>query len=139
MTSNLQRWTVIGVSLAAGGGDLFTGLLLVFAPEWTLAQMVVPPAADAVFLRFVGVFVACVGAGYVLGLLAWWLGGRSGRLRFVWEWTILFRLAAGAFVALQIVVGHLAWRWCSVPAVDWTWAVVQVISLRADIFCEEYA
>ncbi|MBV9127695.1 MAG: hypothetical protein JO117_06355, partial [Verrucomicrobia bacterium] len=67
---------------------------------------------------------------------AWWLHGCQRRLRFVWEYTALFRLAAGGFVATQILAGHLTWQWCSVPAVDWTWALVQGLGLQRGLFRE---
>jgi len=126
----MRRGIIIALSLVAGGADLATGLLLICTPEWTLARMGVPYPPELVFLRFVGVFVACVGASYWFGLIAWWLSGCSCRLRFVWELTILFRVAVGFFVAAQILAGHLPWQWYSVPAVDWTWALVQGIGLR---------
>ncbi len=124
------------LSLLAGGGDLITGLLLVFAPRWTLERMGVPPAPEPVFLRFVGVFVGCVGASYGYGLLAWRASGSNHRLQCVWEITCLFRTAAGSFVAAEIVAGTLPWPWLSVPAVDGIWTLAQVIGLRLKLFRE---
>jgi hypothetical protein len=128
---NNRDKAAIAISLLAGGGDFTTGCLLALAPEWTLARMGVSPAPGILFLRFVGVFVACVGLSYGLGLLAWAMTGRRQRLRFAWELTILFRLAAGGFVAMQILSGALPWAWASVPAADGFWALIQGIGLRA--------
>jgi hypothetical protein len=135
MTSRRQN-IIVALSLVAGGGDFVTGLLLVFIPGWTLARMGVPLVFELVFLRFVGVFVACVGASYCFGLLVWWLGGSHRRLRFAWEFTILFRVAVGAFVAAQIVGGGLLWQWSSVTVVDWSWALAQGLLLRGGLFSE---
>ena len=129
-TDRTRQRTVAGISLAAGGGDFATGLLLVLAPEKALTLMGVPMVKEPVLLQFVGVFVACVGASYLLGLLTWaWTGSRT-RLRVVWELTMLFRVAVGIFVALQIHKGNLPWAWVSIPITDWLWALVQAVLLQ---------
>ena len=125
-----RRRLVVLISLAAGGGDFVSGLLLAGAPATALALMGAPMVTEPVLLQFVGVFVACVGASYLLGLLAGLWTGSLMRLRVVWEGTILFRLAAGTFVAVQIATGHLPWVWASIPATDWTWALVHAVLLR---------
>lgn len=130
----IQRRVIIAISLMAGGGDFASGLLLVLAPAQALAWMGAPMVKDPHLLQFVGVFVACVGASYLLGLLDWLWSGSRNRLRSVWEWTLLFRLAAGTFVAMQISLGNFAWAWVSVPLTDWTWALVQAVLLRLDFF-----
>lgn len=121
--------TVLASRLAvlAGGMDLGTGIGLVCAPHWTLAAMGVPlPGGEAMeFLRFAGVFVGCVGASYFLGL---WRGPQA--LREVFRLTVLFRAAAGAFVALAVARGVWALPWTMVTLTDWTIAAAQLWILR---------
>ncbi|CAM3039549.1 hypothetical protein [Rariglobus hedericola] len=116
------------LAMGAGAMDFATGLALVFVPARVLPWMhVAVPAGDAlVFLRWMGAFVGAVGASY---LLAWWRGGEA-RLRAVFEFTILFRLAAGGFSAAAIGVGWLPVAWVSVPVTDLALVVVQALLLR---------
>ncbi len=134
--NTVPRRAVALISLIAGGGDFVAGLLLALAPAKALVLMGAPMMKDLVLIQFVGVFVACVGASYLLGLLSWLWTGSWARLRTVWELTILFRIAAGTFVALQIAKGNFLWAWASVPATDWTWALVQAVLLRLGFFDE---
>ena len=132
-----RGFKVILVSLLAGGGDFATGVLLVLFPATALKWMSLPPIDDPVLLQFVGVFVACVGASYLAGLASWVRSGSCMRLRGVWELTILFRLAAGIFGAVEIGRGGLPWAWISVPLTDWTWALLQAFLLRRGYLEEE--
>lgn len=112
----------------AGGGDLLTGLGLVAAPALTLAAMGVrvPGAEALVFVSFVGAFVGAVGASYLFAL---W-NGAPERLRAVFRITVLFRLAAGGYVAAAVAAGRLEWPWLSVTATDFFIAAAQVWFLR---------
>jgi hypothetical protein len=132
----MRKSIILGLSLCAGSGDLFTGLLLVFAPAFTLGLMRVPVPADLVFLRFVGCFVAAVGLSYFLGLASWWKRLDISRLRACWELTIAFRLAAAAYVAWQVWHGALTPPWLSVPIVDGFWGGLQMALLQRGIFEE---
>lgn len=106
-------------------------------PAKALALMGTPMVKEPVLLQFVGVFVGCVGASYLLGMLDWLRpGGTPARLRAVWELTILFRIAAGLFVAVQIGAGGFPTAWASVPATDLTWALLQAILLKLRFFNE---
>lgn len=115
MTNSALRWAR-RLALGAGAMDFSTGLGLVFAPAFVLPLMhvAVPSGDGLVFLRWTGAFVGAVGASY---LLAWMRGGRA-RLRAVLEFTIVFRLAAGGFSAVAIMLGWLSPAWVSVPAAD---------------------
>ena len=117
------------ISLLAGGGDFAAGLLMLAAPQTALRLMHVPPVSDSVWVGFVGVFVACVGLSYLLGLIAWKTIGGSCELRAVWEITAIFRLAAGSFVAVQIGLGHFDHAWITVPCADFFWACLQLAIL----------
>ena len=129
-----QMTAIMIVSLLAGFGDFFSGLLLVLAPDQALRLMGVPPAQEPTLIQFIGVFVACVGASYLLGLVVWKRTGSCSLLKAVWQLTILFRIAAGCFVTTQIATGHFSFAWASVPATDFTWATVQAILLCLGFF-----
>jgi len=125
-----MRPLVAIISLFAGGGDFAAGLLLVIVPQTALRWMHVSPANDPVWIRFIGVFVGCVGLTYFLGLLTWYRDRSALELRTVWKLTAMFRLAAGAFVAMAINLGLLDRAWISVPTADFFWAAVQLAILR---------
>lgn len=105
-----------GLALAAGGLDFATGLGLVALPAFTLARMRAPiPGPEALlYVRFVGVFVAAVGASY-LGALG---RGGASRLRAVFTFTLPFRAGAGAFTGVAVAAGALAPAWLAVTATD---------------------
>lgn len=119
-TVNLARWLAAG----AGAMDLLTGLGLVFVPGWVLPLMGVgmPEGDGVIFLRWVGAFVAAVGASYLLAVDR----GGADRLRAVVEFTIPFRLAAGCFCAVAVGLGWLPTAWVSVPAADLSMVAAQV-------------
>ena len=122
-TSPLRLFT-----LTAGLMDFTTGLGLVFFPGKLLPLMrVATPTTDAlVFLRFVGAFVAAVGATYLWALLR----NNHAYLRAVFELTIPFRLAAGAYSATAILLGWLAPAWAIVPVTDFALVAAQLWLLR---------
>ena len=111
------------LSLFAGGLDTCTGLGLVFLPGLVLPLMRVPlPTGDGlVYLRFVGAFVAAVGATYL-----WALAAPRERLRVVLGATVLFRLAAGGYSLAAVVGGQLGLAWVSVPATDFALVIAQL-------------
>jgi len=112
------------LALFAGLLDFGVGLGLAFLPAKFLPLMGTPTPSDEalVYLRFVGAFVAAVGASYLWALI------RSDitRLCSVLEFTILFRLAAGIFSSIAIVRGWLATAWAPVPATDFILIGVQL-------------
>lgn len=118
------------ISLLAGGGDLATGLCLLLSPEQTLSLMGVAPARDSSWARFVGVFVAAVGASYFYGLFCWRVARRAGALRTVWELTALLRAAVCCFVGVEIASGGMERAWSSVSLTDGFWALAQFALLR---------
>jgi hypothetical protein len=112
-----------GLASGAGAMDLLTGLGLVFAPGLVLPlmQVAVPAGDGLVFLRWVGAFVGAVGASYLLAVAR----GGAERLRYVLEFTIPFRLAAGCFSAAAVALGWLPVMWASVAVTDLALAGVQ--------------
>lgn len=124
----MKRSRIALLLLCAGALDFCTGLALVSAPTLTLKLMgAAPVGAEAeVFLRWVGAFVAAVGASY---LLAWRKGGDEA-FRAVLASTVPFRLAAGLYSAWAVASGSLPAVWSSVPATDLLLAALQVWLLK---------
>jgi hypothetical protein len=124
-------------TLAAGAIDFATGLGIVFFPAQLLPLMRVSvPTDDAlVFLRFVGAFVAAVGASYLWA----WSRRDTASLRFVFAFTILFRFAAGTYSAVAIARGWLPPMWLSVPVTDLLLVAAQLWLLRQPIWSDETA
>ncbi len=130
MTPPLRRKLAALYTALAGGMDAVTGPWLVVAPASALAAMGADPEDD-VFISFVGAFVAAVGWSYLWALWRWWKRGDVAFLQSVWRVTILFRLAAGSFCAVQLVTRELDLGWLSVPVTDFLLAGIQIWLLRA--------
>jgi len=114
-------------SLAVGGMDACTGLLLVFAPAQTLRLMQVPEVAPAalIFLSWMGVFIGSVGLSYALVLK----GSREAET--VWTFTTVVRLAVAFFLVVEICSGKLPSAWLLVALTDGVVALGQWAVLRA--------
>lgn len=119
--------------LFAGGGDAVTGLLLVAAPRLVLRLLgIALPAADLVLLRWIGVFVACVGCAY---LYPWLLGaGLRRRLRTAAEITAGVRLAVALFIGIAVASGGLEAPWTTVGVYDALVAAAQIGLLARGFF-----
>lgn len=119
---NISR-IAIGLALAAGAMDLLTGLGLVTSPANTLKLMQVPlPGVEALFyLRFVGAFVASIGAIYL-----WAARHPQVRMRPIFGATLLPRIAAGSFTGVAVLLGSLPMPWLSVTMTDLTLVAVQL-------------
>ncbi|MFA5264871.1 MAG: hypothetical protein WC378_13690 [Opitutaceae bacterium] len=105
------RWLALG----AGALDLSSGLGLVLLPAFTLRLMgvAVPGSEALVFVRFVGVFVASVGACYLWAVLA-----PGIRMRVVLGGTLFFRAGVFVFTGLCVLAGALDAGWLAVTAAD---------------------
>lgn len=127
----LRRWQ-LGSILVLGLGDLATGVLLVIGPGLVERLLSIPSgeASNAVWLRWIGVFVASIGLAYL-----WPLRGEGARrrlrLRFALEWTAGARLAVAASVAVSVISGDLDQQWCLVGAYDALAAIAQLALLGA--------
>lgn len=121
----------------AGGGDVATGLLLVAAPALVLRLLGLErPAADLALLRFVGVFVACVGVAY----LHPWLRRRSARqlrLLAALEMTAGIRLAVALFLGIAVASSILEIPWLRVGFYDAAVALAQIGLLARGAFGRE--
>lgn len=121
-------------SLAMGGMDAATGLLLIVAPGMVLRLLSIPPPLpeSLVFLSWIGVFVMAVGLSY-----GWALSGSRAAGETVWRSTALVRMLVAVFLAMQITRGSLHPMWAIVAASDAAVAIVQIIILRRGWWREE--
>lgn len=128
--TNSRTWLLL-YHYAAGVCDTVTGLLLLFAPAFTLHLMGVSQLPQPVFFAsYIGVFVLCVGATY-LCLPA----SRLSRQYFAywhtqWFITALFRSAIAIFVCAEVAVGTIERAWIAVALADGIFAAIQWVGLR---------
>ena len=103
--------------------DFTTGLGLVLVPAVTLGWMGVDvPGVDALrFVRFVGAFVAAVGASYGVALLR----EEEAALRAAFEWTLLVRASVAAFLGAAVTCGLFERQWMVVALTDLACAIAQ--------------
>lgn len=114
----------------AGGGDAATGLLLLAAPGLVLRLLGIQhPGGDLVFLRFVGVFVGCVGLAYLYPLLLRNRVLRARRMAAAVEMTAMFRLAVALFLGVTVAAGALEMPWVTVGVYDAIVALAQIALL----------
>lgn len=125
----------------AGGGDALTGLLLVAAPSLVLRLLgITAPAgaaaadAELMLLRFLGVFVGCVGLAC---LYPWLLGDGARRDRRVvaaMEMTAGVRLAVALFLGIAVARGGMDMPWLTVGVYDALVATAQIGLLARGAF-----
>lgn len=117
--------------LMAGSCDAATGLLLVAGPGLALRLMrIAAVPAEPIYLRWIGVFVACVGLSYLYPFLYRGAPGREARLTVVLEVTVPTRLAVALFVGAGVLAGALSVPWLSVLFTDLVLAAVQLAMLK---------
>lgn len=116
-------WCARRLALLAGGLDFCSGLGFVALPAAVLPAMGLPvPGAEALaFVRFVGAFVAAVGASYL-----WALCRPGERLRVVLGATVWFRLAVGSYSLVAVGTGWLTAGWLTVTAADYGLVIAQL-------------
>jgi hypothetical protein len=114
------------VLTSTGIGDLGTGAALVVAPAWLFALLRLPAPPDGawILVRWIGVFVACV------GLAGIWPRFAPARLAAAAEVTTVARLAVAGFLAVAVCSRALPAAWLLVGAFDAVVALVQ-LALRA--------
>ena len=112
-----------GYTVIVGAMDALTGLALVVAPAVTLGLMgASAPGAEAMeYVRFIGAFVAAVGASYL-----WIAAGRAPAAFRAGLWvTLFFRLGAGGFALTAVLRGVFDAGWLIVGATDLGCVAVQ--------------
>jgi len=137
MNSKQSRLVLLAISLGAGAGDVMAGCALLAAPQWLGHILGDVPLQASIFLRYLGVFVGCVGLSYFYGLLAWKWSGQRQRLAVVWELTSFFRLAVALFLVVAVATSQLNARWLAISAVDGSWALLQLYFILTRNFDEK--
>jgi hypothetical protein len=112
--------------LVAGGGDAATGLLLIAAPGLVLRLLGIAVSGDVAYLRFVGVFVGCVGLAYLFPWLTRDRFRRSRRIVSAVEMTAGVRLAVALFLGVAVAAGTLDLPWMTVGVYDAVVATAQL-------------
>ena len=121
-------------AIAAGTCDAATGLALLAVPQRVLQLLGVPwPGGDPFALRFVGVFVGCVGLAYLAPFLAAPGPRREARLRTAIELTAGFRLAVALFLGVAVTLGQPL-GWLLVGSTDAALGLAQLELLRRGCF-----
>ena len=116
--------------VGAGACDALTGALLIAVPAETMGVLgIVVLSSHAIHLRFVGVFVACVGLAYFHPWAFPPGPAREQRLRVVLELTAAVRLAVALFIGGAVAMGSLDTPWLLVGTVDAGIALVQLALL----------
>ena len=115
----------------AGLSDTGTGLLLIFAPAWTLRLMRVNSLPQPIeFAGFIGAFVLSVGLTYLLMATGWPLSQRNSDLwKFQWALTALIRTLVALYLSFQIARGCMELAWITVALSDGTLAGIQWVGL----------
>ncbi|HUY82785.1 MAG TPA: hypothetical protein VMU92_13750 [Acidobacteriaceae bacterium] len=126
------RTLILIYHFIAGLSDTATGLLLLFAPAFTLRLMGVTEVPHPLYyVRYIGVFVLSVGATYLLipavvrdapDVSTWW--------RAQWAITAFIRALVALFVLWQVILGVMEGAWIAVFFTDATYAAIQYIGLR---------
>jgi hypothetical protein len=113
-----------------GLSDSSTGLLLVFAPAWTLTLMGVHRLPQPIeFASFIGVFVLGVGLAYFSVPGPPLHGIYAARWRTVWLLTALIRTLVATFLLAEISTGRMERAWITVAITDGALAAFQWIGL----------
>lgn len=121
----------------AGGGDAVTGLLLVAAPALVLRLLGIArpeTAGELALLRFLGVFVGCVGLAC---LYPWSFREgvrRQRRIVAAMEMTAGVRLAVALFLGIAVARGWMDLPWLTVGVYDALVGTAQLGLLGRDAF-----
>jgi hypothetical protein len=123
------KW-ILAYQYLAGLSDTSTGLLLVFAPAWTLTLMGIRRLPQPIeFASFVGVFVLGVGMSYLYIARLPLTEVNSPRWQTAWALTALIRTLVALFLLAQILAGRMESAWLTVAITDGVLALTQWIGL----------
>ena len=122
--------TLLLYQLLTGLPDAATGLLLIFAPAFTLRLMLLHADLAALpFLSFIGAFVLSVGIACLYGAWLAMQARSAEKLKVVWLLTAISRGSVALFVTSRILDGTLEEGWASVAVADAVFSLFQAIGL----------
>ena len=111
--------------------DACTGLLLIFAPEFTLKLMKLSVPADVLpYQSWIGAFVLSTGLAYAWAIRQPVNERERGARETIWKMTALVRTVIALFLTAKILTGGLSAGWATVVATDAVVALVQWVALR---------
>ena len=136
MNQKRRSFWLLSYQWLAGLCDAATGVLLVFAPGWTLSLMGVQhPPQPLDFAAFIGVFVLSVGLAYIYAAQLPMNAANAPRWQAVWCVTALSRTLVASFLGWKIFSGHLEMAWLTVALTDGVLAATQWLGLRQGWLC----
>lgn len=111
--------------------DAGTGLLLIFAPAFTLKLMGLSVPTEVLpYQSWIGAFVLSTGLAYAWAVRFPTNERERGGREMVWRMTALVRTVIALFLTCRILTGGLAAGWGTVAATDGVVALVQWIALK---------
>jgi Na+/H+ antiporter NhaA len=126
----MRRSLLLGYQLLTGLSDASTGLLLVFAPGFTLRLMRLSVPDEALpYLSYLGVFVLSVGVACLYGAVLATRVIYKQKLEVVWLLTGVTRFLVMLFIVAKVSSGTLESGWATVAITDGAFALVQAIGL----------
>ncbi|HEY3627356.1 MAG TPA: hypothetical protein VGL00_13765 [Terracidiphilus sp.] len=130
MNVRLRQWLIL-YQYVAGFSDTATGLLLVGFPGFTFHLMGLTVFPQPAFVRYIGVFVLCVGLSYLWAAIRWPLN-ELGVMVWVTQWkiTALMRGMVALFLIWQWMVQGVEAHWASVIVFDGAFAAFQIIGIE---------
>lgn len=125
------KFFLLAYQFFAGSCDTATGILLIFAPKWTLALMGVSHSSfSSAATSFVGTFVLSVGLGYLYATRLPMNPANAPRWQTIWILTALTRSLVSGFLFWQIAIKQMEYAWLTVAFTDGALAVIQWIGLE---------
>lgn len=131
MNRERSKFFLLTYQYLAGACDTATGILLICAPEWTLALMGVTHGAfSPAAASFVGIFVLAVGIAYLYATRVPMDAANAPRWQTIWGLTALIRSLVSLFLFWQIGTKEMESAWLTVAFTDGALAVVQWVGLE---------
>lgn len=126
----MKRRILLAYQLLTGLSDGITGLLLIFAPAFTLRLMYLEAPSGALpFLSYIGAFVLSTGIACLYGGFLVTRSNPAPKLEVVWLLTAVTRGLVAAVVVYGIWSGSLEAGWMIVAISDGALALAQGIGL----------
>jgi len=127
----MSHRVLLGYQWLTGLSDTGTGILLYFAPLFTLRLMGVhAPTGAAPYISYIGAFVLSVGIACLYGARIITLGASSEKLEMIWLLTTFSRSAVAIYVVKCVLAGEFEPAWISVALFDGIIAGIQGFGLR---------
>ncbi len=127
----MKRRMLLAYQWLTGLSDAGTGVLLYFAPVFTLHLMGVHAPSDATpYISYIGAFVLSVGIACLYGVRILALHASSERLEMIWLLTTFTRSAVAIYVFKSVLAGELEPAWITVALFDGVVAAIQGVGLR---------